>query len=82
MPKVMVSLPQDLLEDLDREARRRGSTRSGLLATAARRELLQQNPAAVDEALARARAELDDARLDDAVGSLDSAELVRRERDR
>jgi metal-responsive CopG/Arc/MetJ family transcriptional regulator len=29
--KVMVSLPDDLLSELDAEARRRGTTRSGLL---------------------------------------------------
>lgn len=72
----MVSLPQELLEDLDREAERRGSTRSALLATAARRELLQQDPAEVDEALARLRQALASA------GPFDSADLVRRERDR
>lgn len=76
MPEVMVSSPEDLLGDLDREARRRGSTRSGLLATAARRELLQQDPADVDEALARVRQELEGA------GPANSADLVRRERDR
>jgi metal-responsive CopG/Arc/MetJ family transcriptional regulator len=31
MAKVMVSLPDDLLADLDAEAARRGTTRSGLL---------------------------------------------------
>lgn len=72
----MVSLPADLLDDLDREARRRGSTRSGLLATAARHELQQQNPAAVDEAIERVRA------ASRGFGAHDSADLVRRERDR
>ena len=76
MPKVMISLPADLLADLDHEAARRGSTRSGLLQEAVRRELLQQDPAAVDEALARVRASLDGA------GAFESAELVRAERDR
>lgn len=76
MPKVMVSLPAELLADLDREAARRGSTRSGLLAVAARRELDQQDPAVVDAALARARASLA------GVGGFESADLVRAERDR
>lgn len=76
MPKVMVSLPADLLQDLDREAQRRGSTRSALLATAARRELDQQDPAAVDVALERVRAALLGA------DSLEAADLVRAERDR
>jgi len=76
MPKVMVSLPADLLEDLDREATRRGSSRSALLALAARRELQQQDPAAVDAELARARAAMRSA------GAFESADLVRAERDR
>ena len=50
MPKVMVSLPADLLEDLDQEASRRGSSRSALLAVAARRELQQSDPAEVEAA--------------------------------
>lgn len=76
MPKVMISLPADLLVDLDREAARRGSSRSGLLATAARRELEQQDPAELDAALERARTALRGS------GSYESADLVRAERDR
>jgi metal-responsive CopG/Arc/MetJ family transcriptional regulator len=76
MPKVMVSLPADLLADLDREAARRGSSRSALLATAARRELGQQDSAAVDAALERVRTALRSA------GSFDAGDLVRAERDR
>jgi|1185.fasta_scaffold1111269_2 metal-responsive CopG/Arc/MetJ family transcriptional regulator len=76
MPKVMVSLPADLLADLDREAARRGSTRSGLLAAAARRELEQQSADDLDAALERARAALRGA------GAFESADLVRAERTR
>ena len=72
----MVSLPDDLLADLDREAARRGSSRSALLAVAARRELDQQDPAEVDGALERARAALR------GVGPFEAADLVRAERDR
>lgn len=72
----MVSLPPDLLEDLDREAVRRGSSRSALLALAARRELQQADPAEVDVALERARSALRSA------GPFESADLVRAERDR
>lgn len=72
----MVSLPPDLLEDLDREAARRGSSRSALLALAARRELQQLDPAEVDAALDRARASLR------GVGAFEAADLVRAERDR
>jgi metal-responsive CopG/Arc/MetJ family transcriptional regulator len=76
MPKVMVSLPSDLLIDLDREAARRGSSRSALLATAARRELEQQDPEELDAALERARRAMRGA------GSFEAADLVRAERDR
>ncbi len=76
MPKVMVSLPEDLLTQLDREADRRGTSRSALLATAARRELEQQSHEDLDAALERARAALR------AVGSFESGEMVRAERSR
>ena len=39
MAKVMISIPDALLDMLDAEARRRRTTRSGLLQNAARREL-------------------------------------------
>ena len=76
MPKVMVSLPLDLLEDLDREAMRRGSSRSALLALAAQRELQQSDPAEVDAALLRAQTAMR------AAGAFEAANLVRSERDR
>lgn len=76
MPKVMVSLPAELLVDLDREAARRGSTRSALLALAARRELEQQDPAELDALLEAARTALR------ASGSFEAADLVRAERER
>jgi metal-responsive CopG/Arc/MetJ family transcriptional regulator len=40
MAKVMISLPDELLTRLDDHARRRGTTRSGLLRELAERELL------------------------------------------
>jgi metal-responsive CopG/Arc/MetJ family transcriptional regulator len=43
--KVMVSIPDDLLERLDEQARRRGTTRSGLL-----RRLVETELASTDEA--------------------------------
>ena len=76
MPKVMVSLPADLLADLDREAARRGSTRSALLAVAARRELEQQNPSELDALLEQARSAM---RVG---GAFEAADLVRAVRDR
>jgi predicted transcriptional regulator len=75
MAKVMISMPDDLLDRLDREAERRRSSRSALLQEAARRELGWPAPASVDAAVTRARAALADA------GSFESAELVRAERD-
>ena len=39
MAKVMVSFPDELLARVDAEASRRGTTRSGLLQVAARREV-------------------------------------------
>lgn len=47
MAKVMVSLPDELLSQLDAEAKRRGATRSGLLAEVVRRELAFPTPDAV-----------------------------------
>ena len=76
MPKVMVSLPAELLADLDREATRRGSTRSAFLALAARRELEQQDPAELDELIEQARVALRTS------GPFEAADLVRAERDR
>lgn len=75
MAKVMISMPDDLLDRLDREAERRHSSRSALLQEAARRELGWPEPATVDAAVARARSALADA------GPFESAELVRAERD-
>jgi HicB_like antitoxin of bacterial toxin-antitoxin system len=73
--KVMVSFPDDLLERIDREASERGTTRSGFLQEAARRELGWPDPAAIDAALARGRAALD------GLGSFESADLIRAERE-
>jgi predicted transcriptional regulator len=73
--KVLISLPDDLLERVDREAARRGATRSGFLQQAAMRELGWPDPVAFDAALARGRAALAGA------GAFESAELVRAGRD-
>lgn len=75
MAKVMISLPNDLLDRLDREAERRHSSRSALLQEAARRELGWPDPAALDAAVERARTALAGA------GSFESAALVRAARD-
>lgn len=73
--KVMVSFPDDLLERIDREAGARGTTRSGFLQEAARRELGWPDPAAIDAALARGRSALE------GTGSFESADLIRTDRE-
>lgn len=75
MAKVMISMPEDLLERLDRVARERGSSRSGFLQEIVRRELGWPDPVAFDAALERGRRALADA------GAFESAELIREERD-
>ncbi|MGI8439787.1 MAG: ribbon-helix-helix protein, CopG family [Thermoleophilaceae bacterium] len=74
MSKVMVSIPDDLLEALDAEAARRRTTRSAMLQAAARRELglLRRERGAV-------LSDLDDLSRSWR-GPLDAAELVRAER--
>ena len=75
MAKVMVSLPDDVLARIDDEARRRGTTRSGLLREAALRELGHPEPVVVDTALARSRARFASA------GRFEAAALIRAERE-
>jgi len=75
MAKVLISMPDELLARVDREADRRGVTRSGFLQDAAQRELGWPDPVALDAALDRGRAALV------SVGAFESAELIRRERD-
>jgi predicted transcriptional regulator len=73
--KVLVTMPNDLLERIDREAKSSSSTRSDFLQEAARRQLGWPDPIAIDAALERGRAALADA------GSFESAELIRSERE-
>ena len=75
MSRVMVSLPEDLLAALDEEARRRSTSRSALLATAARRELARRDPDHVAAAIARSEARFERA------GSFESSALLRQDRD-
>ena len=75
MSKVMVSLPEDLLNELDAEARRRSTSRSALLAQAARRELARRDPELVAAAIARSEQRFENA------GTFDAASLVRLDRD-
>jgi predicted transcriptional regulator len=73
--KVMISMPDDLLERIDRAAAERHTSRSAFLQEAARRELGWPDPVAVQDALDRGREALRDA------GRFESAKLIRRERD-
>jgi metal-responsive CopG/Arc/MetJ family transcriptional regulator len=75
MSKVMVSLPDDLLVEIDAEAKRRSSSRIALLAAAARRELARQDPADLTAAIERSERRFRDA------GTFESADLVRSDRD-
>jgi hypothetical protein len=73
--KVMVSLPDDLLVQLDAEVKRRSTSRSALLAIAARRELARRDPADLAAAIERSERRFRDA------GSFESADLIRSDRD-
>jgi hypothetical protein len=75
MSKVMISLPADLLAAVDAEAQRRSTSRSALLAEAARRELARRDSNEVAAAIARSERRFRDA------GAFDAAELVRADRD-
>ena len=75
MAKVLISMPDDLLERIDREVAERRTSRSALVQEAARRELGWPDPAALDAALGRGRAALGGA------GAFESADLIRGQRD-
>jgi len=73
--KVLVSIPNDLLERIDRETEILGQTRSEFLQEAARRRLGWPDPLAVDAALLRGRAALS------GLGSFESAHAIRAQRE-
>ena len=75
MSKVMVSLPDGLLAELDAEVKRRGTSRSALLADAARRELARRDPVGLAAAIERSERRFREA------GSFESADVVRIDRD-
>jgi len=70
-----VSLPDDLLAELDAEAKRRSTSRSALLATAARRELARRDSQQVAAAITRSERRFHGA------GVFEAADLVRQDRD-
>jgi predicted transcriptional regulator len=78
MAKVLISLPDDLLDRIDREAESRGDTRSDFLREAARQALGWPDAAVVSAALDRGRAAMA------SVGAFESSDLIaetRRTRD-
>jgi predicted transcriptional regulator len=76
MSKVMISLPEDLLRRIDELARERATSRSAVIAAAARRELARRDPDAVAAAIARSEERFREA------GRFESVDLVRHDRDR
>jgi metal-responsive CopG/Arc/MetJ family transcriptional regulator len=75
MAKVLISIPDDLLERVDREVGRRNTSRSAFLQMAARRELGWPDPRLLDAAIEHGRAALATA------GAFESTELIRATRD-
>lgn len=73
--KVMISIPDDLLERLDARAKGLGETRSGLLQRLTERELASSE-SREDEEIGRM---LDSLNLD--LGGIDAARLVREDRE-
>jgi len=75
MSKVLITIPDDLLQHIDRAAAARKTTRSRFIQDAALHELGWPEPAVLDAALARARDALVSA------GPFESADLIRRDRE-
>lgn len=73
--KVAISIPDELLERIDREAQRRGISRSDVILNAARHELDRPGSAQIDAAIERGRAALAGA------GRLESAVLIHADRE-
>jgi len=71
---VMISIPDDLLAELDAEAEARHTSRSALIAQATRREIQTPDAARVDELVSAARAALAD------TGTWSAEKLVREQR--
>lgn len=74
MAKVLISLPDDLLQRIDREAKALGTNRSRFLQDAARRRLEWPSADALGAALQRGREALA------GVGAFESADLIREQR--
>jgi hypothetical protein len=75
MARVLISMPDALLERIDRQVQQSGGIRSGFLQAAAHLQLGWPDPPTLDAALARGREALA------GVGAFDSTRLIRAERD-
>jgi hypothetical protein len=75
MSKVLISIPDELLAEIDREASARGDSRSGFFQEAARRELGRPSRVRIEAALARGRRALHD------IGPFEAADVIRAGRD-
>lgn len=75
MTKVLISMPDDLLERIDREVKARRLTRSRFLEEAARHVLANPSADAVDVAVAAARQALAGA------GEFESSAIIRADRE-
>jgi len=75
MSKVLISIPDELLAAIDREAAARGGSRSGFLQEAARRELGRPSRARIQIELERGRRALRD------VGAFEATAVIRAARD-
>lgn len=74
MAKVMVSIADDLLVQIDAEAKRRSTSRSALLAAAAQRELARRDNDLVAAAIERSERRFRNS------GAFEAADLVRADR--
>ena len=72
--KIVVSIPNGLLKEIDRESKERGVSRGDFFLEAARHELGQRDLAQIDVAIKRGQVALAK------VGSFDSADLLRADR--
>ena len=75
MAKVLVSMPDELLEAIDAAVARRLTTRSAFLRSAVRDALARPDPVAIRAAVGRARAAIA------GLGAFESGDLIRTDRD-
>ena len=75
MGTVLISIPDALLAEIDREATARGGSRSAFIQDAARRELGRPSRVRIEDALERGRRALRE------VGAFEAAEVIRAARD-